>query len=258
MNERELDFVRSQFVGKVTMTDRWFGRVLDALDEQGLWDDTLVVVTTDHGYALGDHGHLAKNHQPTYDEIALTPLFVSHPDATRDRVDGLTSAVDLYPTLLAAMGTDPPNDHGRDLRPLVTGDRDTATHRDYALYGYFGAGVNVTDGQYTYLHPPADRDAPLYRYGATYSGSEYDGDDPSPAEIEPASVPYADLPVWRVAEESRVQNEEPLLFDVAEDSQQTTDLVESRPDEHDRMRGGLRRGLNDLEAPEEQYERLGL
>ena len=258
MNERELEFVRSQFAGKVTMTDRWFGRVLDTLDDEELWDDTMVVVTSDHGYALGDHGHLAKNHQPTYDELARTPLFIYHPNAVRDRVDSLTSAVDIYPTLLDALGINPPNNHGRDLLPLVTGDRTPTAHRDYVLYGYFGAGVNVTDGRYTYLHPPANLDVPLYRYETTYSGSRYDGTAPNPAEIEPASVPYADVPVWRIMEESYTQNEELLLFDVARDPWQTTNLVESCPDEHERMRDLLWQGLDELEAPKEQYARLGL
>ena len=258
MDERELAFVRSQFAGKVTMTDRWFGRVLDVLDDRDLWDETMVIVTTDHGYALGDHGHLAKNHQPTYDEIARTPLFVHHPDATPDRIEGLTTAVDVYPTVVDALGIDPPENHGRSLLPLLTGDREPTAGRDYVLYGYFGAGVNVTDGRYTYLHPPADPDAPLYRYGTSYAGSAYDGDDPEPGAVEPASVPYADVPVWRTAEEGRVQNEEPLLFDVDEDPRQTTDLVDARPDERDRMRDLLRRGLDERDAPAEQYERLGL
>jgi len=258
MDERELAFVRSQFAGKLTMTDRWFGRVLDALDERGLWDETMVVLTSDHGYALGDHGQMAKNHQPTYDEIARTPLFVHHPDGTADRVSGLTSAVDVYPTLLDAMGIEPRRTHGESLLPLVTGDRDPEDHRDYALYGYFGTGVNVTDGRYTYLHPPADPDAPLYRYVGNYRGSRYDGDDPEPGEVDAASVPYADLPVWRVPEETSLQNEAPLLFDVAEDPQQTTDLAGGRPGERDRLRELARRGLKELQAPAEQYDRLGL
>jgi len=258
MDDRELEFVKSQFAGKVTMTDRWFGRLLDALDEAELWDDTMVVVTTDHGYALGDHGYLAKNYQPTYDEIARTPLFIHHPDADVNRISGLTSAVDIYPTLLDAMDIDPPGTHGRSLLPLITGDRSPDDHRDYALYGYFGAGVNITDGQYTYLHPPSDPDAPLYRYVGNYAGSRYDGDDPEPGEVETAEVPYADLSVWQVPEETFFQNEDPLLFDVTEDTQQTDNLVDARPDERDRLRDLTRRALEDLDAPAEQFDRLGL
>jgi arylsulfatase A-like enzyme len=258
MDERELDFVRSQFAGKVTMVDRWFGRLLDALEDEGCWDDTMVVVTTDHGYALGDHGYLAKNYQPTYDEIARTPLFVYHPDATEDRVDALTSGVDLYPTLLSAMGIDPPTTHGADLLPLVSGEADSIPGRDCVLYGYFGTGVNVTDGQYTYLHPPVDPDAPLYRYGTRYEGSRYREDSPDPAGIERAEVPYTEYPVWRVPADTTVQNEDPLLYDVDEDPRQTENLVGSRPNERDRLRSLAERRLRDLGAPAEQFDRLGL
>jgi arylsulfatase A-like enzyme len=258
IDDRELEFVRSQFAGKVTMVDRWFGRVLDALDEEGLWDETMVVVTTDHGYALGDHGYLAKNYQPTYDEIARTPLFIHHPAGTEDHVESLTSAVDVYPTLLSAMGIDPPDSHGESLLPLLTGDETAAAGREYVLYGYFGSGVNVTDGRYTYLHPPANSDAPLYRYGTTYEGSRYRDDAPDTDRIEPASLPYTEAPVWRVPAEQTVQNGEPLLYDVTEDPRQQTDLTGSRPDQHDRMRSLLERGLDDLDVPAEQFDRLGL
>jgi len=250
MTDRKLAFVRSQFAGKVTMTDRWLGHLFDALAEVGAWSNTLVVLTTDHGYALGDHGHMAKNHQPTYDEIAHTPLFVHHPDGAGDRVTGLTSAVDVYPTLLEGIGARVPESHGRSLLPHATGARDRSEGREYALYGYYGAGINVTDGRYTYLHP-VDAGAPV----ELYSAIQPPGAD---ADAEPATVPYADAPVWCYERSSGPQNETPLLFDVDADPAQSEDLTEARPDEHGRMRDLLVRGLDDLAAPASQYERLGL
>lgn len=257
MDDRELAFVRSQFAGKVTYTDRWFGQVLDALDDEGLWDETMVVVTTDHGYALGDHGHLAKNHQPAFDEIARVPLFVHHPDATRGRVDGLTSAVDVYSTICDALGLDARSPHGESLLPLVTGERDPSSHRDYALYGYFGAGVNVTDGRYTYLHPPANPTVPLSRYGATYAGNAYGGRRPDADDIEVGALPYTDHPVWRVDAETWFQHEEPLLFDVTADPRQANDRSDDDAAKLADMRALLARGLDDLDAPDAQYKRLG-
>jgi len=258
VSDRELDFVRSQYAGKVTMTDRWFGEVLDALDERDCWDETMVVVTSDHGYALGDHGHLAKNHQPAYDEVARTPLFVHYPGETRDRVDGLTSAVDVHQTVRDALGLAGESPHGRSLLPLVAGERDPADHRDYALYGYFGAGVNVTDGRYTYLHPPAAADAPVHRYGATYAGTPYGGDTPTADEVTAGTLPHTDRPVWRVSADTWFQHEDPLLFDVGADPQQSTDVAASDPAVRDRMVDLLRRGLSDLSAPAAQFDRLGL
>lgn len=52
----ELDWVRAQFAGKLTMVDTWLARVFERLDRYNLWERTCVIVTTDHGHYLGDHG----------------------------------------------------------------------------------------------------------------------------------------------------------------------------------------------------------
>ncbi|WP_411966177.1 sulfatase-like hydrolase/transferase [Haloferax sp. YSMS24] len=253
-DERELSFVRSQFAGKVTMVDRWFGRVLDRLDELSIWDDTMVVVTTDHGFSLGDHGWLAKNLGPVYQEIVQTPLFIWHPDNQVDRVDALTSSVDVYSTLLEGLGVEQPdNTHGESLLPLVRGE--TETHRSHALYGYFGAGINVTDGQYTYLHP--NRDGKAANCYSTFQMPKSRGRAAQP-DATVGSLPYTDVPVWKYRLDGQTQNEEPLLFDVSADPEQTENLVEEEPEQLERMRDLLITGMQELEVPNEQFQRLGL
>ncbi|MGH2560014.1 MAG: sulfatase, partial [Thermomicrobiales bacterium] len=80
LTPRQVAFVRSQFAGKITMVDRWFGEVLSALDRHNLWDDTMVIVTTDHGHFLGEHGWMGKPMAPMYDVLTHTPLLIWHPD----------------------------------------------------------------------------------------------------------------------------------------------------------------------------------
>jgi len=249
LTDRQLEFVVSQFAGKVTMVDRWFGRVLDRLDRQNAWDDTVVVVTTDHGEMLGEHGYIMKNYMPTYDAVANTPLLIHHPDGHSDRVDAVTSAVDVYATLLESLGADvPERTHSRSLLPLVRGETDD--HRDYALYGYFGRDACVTDGRYTYLHPgDPDGEAPIY---STMQMGRKAGD----AEV--ASLPYTDEAVWRYPTGGAYrQADEPLLFDTREDPEQAQNLAEERPEERDRLRGLLVDALDTRDAPPEQYDRLG-
>jgi len=121
LSECELDFVRSQFAGKVTMVDEQFGKVLDRLDKEELWNETMVIVTSDHGYFLGDHGWIGKNDPPVYDVLARTPLMIWHPDSEREgeHVDALTSAVDLYPTILEAFDVEvPAHTHGQSHLPV--------------------------------------------------------------------------------------------------------------------------------------------
>ena len=75
----EIAYVRSQYGGKLTMVDRWFGRLMEAIDAQGLWDDTAVIVTTDHGHDLGERGGFGKQF-PHFDSHANIPMLVWHPE----------------------------------------------------------------------------------------------------------------------------------------------------------------------------------
>ncbi|PSP76190.1 sulfatase [Halobacteriales archaeon QS_1_68_20] len=259
LDDRDLDFVRSQFAGKVTMADRWFGEVLDALDRGDLWDETAVVVTSDHGFFLGEHGWVGKNEPPVYDVLARTPLFVWHPEGDRmgESVDALTSAVDLHPTILELLGVDvPEGTHGRSLVPLLAGADD---HRDWALYGYWGSSVNVTDGRYTYLRP-TDPEAPSYCYSTTMMNPRRHFTPLTPKTDADAGsfLPYTDAPVWRYRAHSYEQNGAPLLFDTEDDPGQATNLAETEGERHDAMRSLLVEALDALDAPNWQYERLEL
>jgi len=260
LDDRELAFVRSQFAGKVTMVDEWFGRVMDALDARDRWDDTAVIVTSDHGFFLGEHGWVGKNEPPVYDVLARTPLLAWVPGAARtgESVEALTAAVDLYPTMLELLGVEvPERTHGRSLRPLLAGDRET--HRERALYGYWGGSINVTDGRDTYLRP-TDPDEPSYCYSTTMMNPRrhFTPNAPKTDADAGAFLPYTDSPVWRFEASSFVQNEAPLLFDSREDPAQARNLTEHETGRHEAMRDHLIDGLDDLDAPDWQYERLDL
>ncbi|WP_224337738.1 sulfatase-like hydrolase/transferase [Haloprofundus halobius] len=260
LSERELDFVRSQFAGKLTMVDRWFGRVLDALDELALWDETMVVVTADHGFYLGEHSWVGKPFEaPLYDVLAHTPLFVWHPDAKRtgERVDALTAAVDLNATLLDAFGAEEAaGPHSRSLLPLLDGDVDAV--REWALYGYWGSSVNITDGEFTYLHP-CDDDVDSYCHSTQMMNphSWFTPPKPQPDAESGEFLPYADAPVWRYAAPSYSRHDAPLLFDTRSDPWQEENVADDDV-ESDRMRDLLVTALNELDAPAHQYDRLAL
>ncbi|MFB6218611.1 MAG: sulfatase, partial [Halobacteriaceae archaeon] len=257
LTDRQLAFVRAQFAGKVTMVDRWFGRVLDALDETNAWDDTVVVVTSDHGHYLGEHGWVGKPEAPLYNVLAHTPLLVHHPDADGRRVDALTTAVDLYATVLDFLDLDADRRHSRSLAPLVRGER--ATHRDWALYGYWGSSVNVTDGEYTYLHPCEESvDAYCHSTEMMNALGWFAPREPNPDAEAGDFLPYTDSPVWRYPAPSAGRHDEPMLFDVGADPEQEDDLAGEGHPEEARMRSLLVEALDDLGAPDNQFERLGL
>lgn len=260
LTDRQVAFVRAQFAGKVAMVDRWFGEVLDKMDELNLWENTALIVTADHGHYLGDHGWMGKPNAPMYNTLCHTPLLIWHPDSPRmgSRVSALTAAVDHYATMLALLDAEvPQNVHSRSLLPLLQGS--TESHRDWALYGYWASTVNVTDGRYTYLHPcREDVQADCY---STQMMNPHGWFQPPKVQQEAEAgpfLPYTDSPVWRYPAMSYTRHAEPLLFDVQADPKQEQNLAGAGAPEEERMRALLVEALHELQAPEKLYERLGL
>ncbi|MFP4249119.1 MAG: sulfatase [Armatimonadota bacterium] len=101
---------RALYAASVTLIDDYVGRLVDALEDRGMLDDTLIAFTADHGDMLGDFGIMDKRW--FYEESARVPLVMAGPGVAPDpRLGGitcrdLTSSVDLYPTFLQAAGLD--------------------------------------------------------------------------------------------------------------------------------------------------------
>lgn len=117
--------VRSLYDGEVAFSDLHIGRLLDGLGQRGLLDDTLVILTADHGEGLDrkeDHGskHHSKN---LYDELIRVPLLVRGPGVVPRRVRAAVSLVDLVPTVLDLLGKAPePWLRGQSLLPYLRGE----------------------------------------------------------------------------------------------------------------------------------------
>jgi len=116
ISDAQLAHVLSQYAGEIRATDDMLGRLFAKVRAAGLWDDTAIVVTADHGEEFFEHGKVG--HKNTvYDESVHVPLIVKFPGGDPAGVDErLVSLVDLYPTLLDLAGVAPPAPHhGRSL-----------------------------------------------------------------------------------------------------------------------------------------------
>lgn len=118
----------------VAATDVQIGRLLDALRKEGLFDRALIVLTSDHGEELWDHGGFFHGHT-LYDELLHVPLIVKFPGgwAAGTAVDSLARTVDILPTIADLLDRAspeaipmPPTD-GESLVPLVTGESSPRT-----------------------------------------------------------------------------------------------------------------------------------
>lgn len=105
LTEGALRRVMAHYYATITQLDHHVGRLLRRLRERGLYEDTLVVFTADHGEYLGFHHLLLKN-GPMYDPVVRVPLVVKFPAEVRrgEPCGALVSLVDLAPTILAACG----------------------------------------------------------------------------------------------------------------------------------------------------------
>jgi len=134
----------------VEMVDAEVGRVLQALEDSGEADNTLVVFTADHGEGRGRHHLVTKNY--LYDEAAKVPLVVAAPGAARDRQDAthLVSGLDVLPTVCDYAGVAPPTHmHGFSLRPLLEGKGTWS--REYAPAEVTITGRMVRTPRYKYI-----------------------------------------------------------------------------------------------------------
>ncbi|HIE04827.1 MAG TPA: hypothetical protein EYP61_08720 [Candidatus Latescibacteria bacterium] len=131
MSEAELRHTRALYAGVVTMLDKWLGWFFEKLDDLGIWEETAVIFTSDHGFYLGEHGLVGKHTVlepekgwPLYGEVAHIPLIVKAPGMEGGRRCGaLVQLVDLMPTLAELGGAEPPEGiHGRSIMPLISGE----------------------------------------------------------------------------------------------------------------------------------------
>jgi arylsulfatase A-like enzyme/glycosyltransferase involved in cell wall biosynthesis len=112
----ETEFLRRLYDAEIATVDRAFARLLEGLERQGDLENTIVVITSDHGQEFGEHG--LYDHAQVYDENLRIPLIVRLPDGHRKRARGVrsepVSLLDVMPTLLEEIGLEiPPSVAGR-------------------------------------------------------------------------------------------------------------------------------------------------
>lgn len=219
-SKNELANLKAHYAAELHLVDKWIGHVLTKIEELGLFGDSIVVFTSDHGMFLGEHNRTGKSNihpdddreWPLYRELTHTPLIVAAPGvAGGRRVDQLTQSVDLLPTFLEMTGAEyqgPPL-HGHALVPLLGGET-TGWPRQYAFSSTFirNGGPTVTDHCWTYIAH---------------------GENGGRAE----------------------------LYDMRTDPDQREDLIRQRPGIAARMDHALREFLLQVETPEENYTLLG-
>lgn len=260
--EEAIEHLKTRYKALITMTDIHFGKFINKLKENNMYDDTLIILTTDHGYCLGEREYLGKSYMPAYNEIANIPLIVHFPKNKYkgERRKEITQNIDIMPTILDYNSIQTPNRvKGKSLRNIV---EKNIKNREYALYGTFGLSVNIFDGKYTYMKVPRDN-TKCYEYTTSLTTiRNWLGKD-IPDKIECGHfLKNIKFPVYKVP---AIKNalvdtfeymEEDHLFDLEKDYEQKNDLKDEQIIKL--MEEKLSNALLENEAPSEQWERLGM
>lgn len=138
--QAKLDEGRS-FVGHppyflaIQYVDAQIGRIVDHLERAGMLDETLIVLTSDHGWPIGHPPRVTLDITDFYDELYQVPLCFVGPNLASGRVDGIASVLDVGPTILALAGLAPPVEMRGEVihRPDWTG-------RDFVYWEHLGRG----------------------------------------------------------------------------------------------------------------------
>ncbi|MDP6180796.1 MAG: sulfatase-like hydrolase/transferase, partial [Desulfatiglandales bacterium] len=196
MSPEEFDSLRALYAGKVTMVDRWIGRLMETIESLHLLKNTLIIWTTDHGHLFGEHERQGKPSGELgnlYEETTHIPLLIRHPQGwgAGKKISGLVQPPDVIPTILDFLEIPVPDFiEGKSVWPLVNGTKDQI--RECAFSGRLSDiityradssaevktpteimfdgkaasritdAVTITSGKWTYICSAADRPSELY------------------------------------------------------------------------------------------------
>jgi arylsulfatase A-like enzyme len=268
LTEREGQQVRACYGGKLTLIDNWLGKVLDAIDRNNLWEDTAVILCTDHGHYLGEKDIWGKPAAPGYEPMTHIPLMIAWPGIAPGTRSALTTTVDIFATLAEVFGVQPQHlTHGRSLIPLLKGEAQSI--RDIVLTGSWGREVNMIGNGWKYVRAPAGANAPLSMWSNRWSTMPV-SQAPQLTLPRPDSRAFLDhmpgttvpvlrqpfqasdtLPYWAVGAFSGN-----YVFNLVDDRQEEHNLA-GTPKEQE-LADRLRQVLKDVQAPDDQFTRLGL
>ncbi|MCV9888957.1 sulfatase-like hydrolase/transferase [Metabacillus halosaccharovorans] len=271
-NEEELLQMRTLYTAELTLVDHWFGYFMDKVSQLNLWDDTVVVVTTDHGFFLGEHGLVGKpDLVPLYSDMSHIPLMIYHPEGKpNSRSSELVQLIDIFPTIIDSLNIDLPRNvnsqkpiagsghkkawegiserslqlHGKSLLPILKGK--SISTRQAVFSGKFGDMIRVSDGKWSLYLPPIE-DNELYWYGVREPGRTFIG---RRGEFEQENQRYT--------MEYRIPSYKKELYHVELDPTEGNNLSDHHHAEIERLEQLFILWLDEIDAPNEMKKRYGV
>ena len=140
-NPTDIQRLKDMYDDVILYIDQYIGKLLLILTDLNILKNTVIILTSDHGEAFGEHGYFL--HDKIYKEELHVPLIIRIPGVSPKRVKSFVSLIDVYPTLLDLLQKKPPHKmEGLSLKPLIMGDdkqlhdfifAESASHKDISV-----------------------------------------------------------------------------------------------------------------------------
>jgi arylsulfatase A-like enzyme len=195
MNEEDIrlsnadrDYVKGLYDGGIAYTDAQFQRLLAKLDSMDLLENSIVIVTSDHGEEFQEHGMVL--HEQVYEELIHVPLIVRLPTAQDPpsvvteprRLENPVQLVDVMPTVLDYLGIELPGaSQGRSLWPVIEGS-ESSGRRIYAR-NIDATQYAIVEGNWKLVYEPESRATRLFDLTADPAETQERNDDEKTAEL---------------------------------------------------------------------------
>jgi arylsulfatase A-like enzyme len=160
----DVAYARALYDGGIRSADEWIGTYLTEIRRMGLDRDALIVLFSDHGEEFQEHGSVL--HEKLYATVTRIPLLIRFPaGGRRGTVSTVVEGVDLMPTLLEAVGVEPPPGlHGESLLPLIRGERPSRPPLAFGESPFFGIERFVATDEYRLQYSRVHDRVELYSY----------------------------------------------------------------------------------------------
>jgi arylsulfatase A-like enzyme len=209
----ELRHYRAQYSGEVSLVDHWVGTLLRKVEDLGMMDNTMIVILSDHGEPLGEHGIVKKVRPWPYEELSHFPLIIRMPDGSGydpGRIDKFVGMPDVMPTILEFLEVEKPETiQGRSLLGVASGEIEPPV---FGISGHYGRSWSIRNVEWSFYLWPGGK-AP-YTWGIGYPKPSEGERNPELYLIDRGMIPPLPSeydPETHVAEKDNVIGEHPEI-----------------------------------------------
>lgn len=238
--------------------DYSLGRILDFLDENKMWEDTVFILNTDHGFMFGEKEWAGKCVMPIYEEVSHTPFMIHVPNIAAGRNDAICQTYDIAETMYELYDIkDTAPTFGRSILKTIN----SQDERNYGYSGYFGGHVNIFDKKYTYMRAavsPTNTPLEEYTLMPMRMRNLFSKEELSDVELTEGYSYFKDFKVLKIDTETLFYNSFISGHELYQNTPKGQVKVKIDKEIERRFCAELIKFMNKLDSPQSQYKRLGL